>query len=303
MSELVLSGLDGSNPLGFLAALGALRSLEAQGEPARLSFRSLGWWRPVLHDCGDLDRVLALLDAERLAWRDELAVRYSFVDDKGREQQEIKPPPAAWRETLQQALATGSRRSLDQLAAYASELVTDNNGNTKPTALHFAAGQQRFLNVATELLDGVTPDMLREALVGPAVDRPFKSFSWDASVSRDYALRASDPSSDKKLSQPGAEWLAFLGLSAFPVFPRSGPWGLRLRTTGCTGGWKTGCLRWPLWTAPASGVTAASVISTFDHTALDATRRRARGIAIAFQCDIRRSDQGGYGTFNPAQVI
>jgi hypothetical protein len=45
--EIELSGLDGTNPLGFLAALGTLVALESAGEKdARLSWRRLGTWVP-----------------------------------------------------------------------------------------------------------------------------------------------------------------------------------------------------------------------------------------------------------------
>lgn len=49
--ELVLTGLDDANPLGFLAAPGTLRT-SAMGCPnptPHMSRRSAGGWRPVLH--------------------------------------------------------------------------------------------------------------------------------------------------------------------------------------------------------------------------------------------------------------
>ncbi len=48
-NEIELSGIDGANPLGFLAALGALVTLQAVGENgARLRWRRRGTWIPVL---------------------------------------------------------------------------------------------------------------------------------------------------------------------------------------------------------------------------------------------------------------
>lgn len=47
--SLELTGLDGGNPLGFLAALGTLAELSTMVEPPRMSWRnSSGTWRPVL---------------------------------------------------------------------------------------------------------------------------------------------------------------------------------------------------------------------------------------------------------------
>ena len=95
----------------------------------------------------------------------------------------------------------------------------DGGGMGKPFALHFTAGQQRFLTIALELMDGagkaggVDAKDLRNALTGPwSNDRPLKVFSWSPTQDRSYALRASDPSKDTKLGTPGADWLAFRGL-------------------------------------------------------------------------------------------
>ena len=47
MPELALSGLDGSNPLGFLAALGVLDAVSGD-EHAALWWRYEAGWNPVL---------------------------------------------------------------------------------------------------------------------------------------------------------------------------------------------------------------------------------------------------------------
>lgn len=48
-NEVALMGLDGANPLGFLAALGTLVTLHGVGEPARLSWARRTAWVPSLH--------------------------------------------------------------------------------------------------------------------------------------------------------------------------------------------------------------------------------------------------------------
>ncbi len=47
-NQLLLAGLDGRNPLAFLAALGTLRSLTSTwpARQVRMSWQSLGGWRP-----------------------------------------------------------------------------------------------------------------------------------------------------------------------------------------------------------------------------------------------------------------
>jgi hypothetical protein len=39
-----------------------------------------------------------------------------------------------------------------------------------------------------------------------------------------------------------------------------------------------------------------------DLEVMSADERAARGIGVVFSCGIKRSDQGGYGTFEPATV-
>lgn len=122
--------------------------------------------------------------------------------------------------------------------------------------------------------------------------------SWDASVSRNYALRAGDPSKDKRGSVPAANWLAVIALEFFPVAERRG----RLATTGIVGGWKDSTLYWPLWDVPITSHAAASLLRV-DARRWTSAERAALGIFRVHRADILRSDQGGYGSFSPADVV
>ncbi len=308
MNEVILTGLDGANPLGFLAGVGVVEALTARGRAARLAWRYLDGWRPVVSEVAgvhggepagelDIEGVIALLEEDRRAQADDPALALEY-DGK----RDLKPAPARFRQYLQelvQQCAPDRRSSVDWAAAFATDVVTDHNGNTKPTALHFTAGQQLFLKMVNELAAGVSSDDLREALVGPwQYGRPLPVMGWDSTAARDYALRASNPSTDAKLGTPGADWLAVRGLASLPVAPV----GRRVLTTGCTGGWKSGRFRWALWTAP---LTLEMVRSTLglDVEQMPAGERLARGLGVVLSCRIRRSDQGGYGSFDPATVI
>ena len=135
------------------------------------------------------------------------------------------------------------------------------------------------------------------------------SLMWDSTDDRLHAHSAADPTSSQnpKLTNPGAEALAVLGLSRYPCF--ASPRGTL--TQGCSGGWKRGEFAWPLWTVPA---TARSVASLLAHVTApdagglgDSARRagwyRAWGLSLVMQSQIRRSSQGGYGTFGPPRVV
>ncbi len=298
MPDLTLTGLDGANPLGFLAALGVVEAATDDSSEACLAWRYQGAWRPVLTSaCADIDALIECLDADRRDCVDDPALALEY-DGK----RDLKPPPDGFREFLVQLLehATATERgSVDWASAFATDVAVDNNGNTKPTALHFTAGQQQFLQMVNELVNGVTKEDLVEALRGPwRYERPLPVMGWDATSSRDYALRATDPSTDKKRGVPGADWLAVRGLAFLPTFPR----GSRVLTSGCVGGWKDGRFRWPLWTVPLSRAVIRSVLGQ-DVEDMTKHERLARGIGAVFSSGIKRSDQGGYGSFEPASVM
>lgn len=308
-TELLLTGLDGKNPLAFLAALGVLNALAdraKEGQPApRLAWRK-GTYLPAIVNGPEPERLLEVLEQDLRSFRTEPAILgLRYQKGGGAQAHDLKPPPGEFAKYLSGLVGDGSRpgperrRSLALASAFATDVARDNNENTKPTALHFTAGQQEFLAMVSELIAGVSADDLKEALFGPwRHQRPLPVLQWGNTSSRDYALRAGDPSKDKKLGVPGADWLAFRGLS----FLRVAPVHDRIETTGCRGEWKTGVFRWPLWTVPLTRPVIASVLTSHEIRDVEPGTLRARGIEIVFESAIRRSDQGGYGSFAPARV-
>lgn len=321
MSEFMLSGLDGSNPIGFMAALGATLAASEIDARARLGWQDRGRWRPVLATELTRDQLLDALDRDRAGWPDEPAIglRYAKAakeDGKGdakagKVAHDLKPLPVIFRGYLAGAIervpdfrgmrfATGPRRNIDYAAAFGTDLIQDNNGNVKPTALHFTAGQQEFLKSVSQLAEEVTRADLEEALFGPwRYARPLPMLGWDASIARDYALRATDPSKAAKLGVPGADWLAFRSLAFFPVAAV----GDELRTAGCGGGWKDGHFTWALWSDWLDVDAIRHACTAPDPARLTAAARRGRRVAAVLRAGIRRSDQGGYGSFMPAAVV
>lgn len=305
-----LTGLDGQNPLGFFAALGLLRILDAQarganGDPPRLRFvetppyvARLSWHEP-------LERIEERVLADASAQSSSVALGLAY-DEQGTlcspssagATRDLKPSPAGARAYLTRAAGAG-RREADLAGAFVSDMVQDNNGATKPTAFHFTAGQQAFLQMVEELRVGVDGPALREALLGPwRNESKLPSLAWDSSVARLYALRAANPSGEKRGSVAGANWLAVHGLAFFPVMPARG----RLRTTGVDIGWKDVPFTWPLWTEPAQ-VGPIAALLRLDPTALTQRARHAVGVSAVFRSHIRRTEQGGYGSFSPAEAL
>lgn len=310
MITRVLPGLEAHNPLGFLAALGLLRVLDHEAAitgraPPRLGFVEQGAFLANLVTSHTVAEITAIVLRDAAAQGDNRALQLAYDKDgsivpAGTKSsiRDLKPSPAGARELLDYA-ATADPRTAAQAAAWFSELVQDNNGRTKPTAFHFTAGQQAFLKMVEDLRTGLTEEHLREALDGPWTNTSLlPSLSWDASVTRLYALRAVNPSGEQRGSVPGANWLGLLGLAFFPVVVLDS----RLVTTCVTGGWKDSVFTWPVW-SPAAELTAIASLLRLDVAAWTQRERAAYGIETVFRSRILRADQGGYGSFTPAAVV
>lgn len=305
MIPVVLHGPDGANPLGFLCALGLLRVLKEHRPHARLSWQDLGRWHPVVHGLESVEEAVEVAWQDLESWREEPAFDLIYV--KGdRAVRDVKPPPDLWSKHL---VHCGNHpRSLALVASWATDVVVDASGQCKPSALHFTAGQQQFLAMARELRDGLGRDDLVEALAGPwRGDRlpALPELGWNAAVSRDYALRASDPSKEKRGSVAGANWLALLGLAALPVAPdHTAPRSEAVRTAAVEGRWKEGgAFTWPLWSSPASLAAVQALLLRPHPQSWRAGQRELLGVTAVWRSAIRRTDTGGNGSFTPPEYL
>lgn len=309
MARHELTGLDPSNPLGFLAALGLLKVLSwragSDDAPPTLHFTGAGMGVPVLETPLSYDEVRDAVLADAVELGDCPALQLAYDNDglavphTAREAvRDLKPAPAEAGAFLLR-MSHSHPRAAEIAAGFFSEFAQDNNGRTKPTALHFTAGQQTFLSMIEELRQGVITDDVDEALRGPwRGNSALPSLSWDSAATRYYALRAADPSAEKRGSVPVANWLAFQALGFFPVAASRG----RLRTTAVTGSWKTSTFIWPLWAEPLPSRVVASLLRA-DLSDMTGRGRAAWGVTYVLSSSIQRSDQGGYGSFAPADVV
>lgn len=303
MSHVELPGLWGQNPVGLLAALGALDGIDRLRPEleVRLSWTDALVPRAVLTGIGDLDEVVSILDRDREAWLTSVLLNWG---PDGVPLDDVKPSPEDARRWVQAVMgANGPRRDaeLTLMAALFAEGAVDNKGRTKPTHLHFTAGQLHFLSRGVRrLASSVDPERIREALAGPwRYDSELPVLRWDVRGERVYALRATDPSPEKPLGVPGADWLGFLGLSFFPVWARR----QQLHTTGCAEGWKLSSFTWPLWSVQLRPAVIRSLMR--DAAIVEALEavRRARGVFQVLRAPIRRTDQGGYGSFGAPEPV
>ena len=301
-----LRGLEGTNPLGFLAALGVQVLFDPEPDQPKL------WWsdhvipHAVIDSEFSIERVVDQALRVFPMWADSPALNPglgSKADNTGK---------FSRRDLTRYLQSTRSQQPGNRFAtALVAEGSFDGAGKVaKPTDLYFTAGQLKFLKIARDILTGVDREALVEGLDGPwSYSSPLSSLGWDITDDRIYALAAANPAKTKKLTNPGAEALAILGLSRHPVYAGRDLRGRdRTLTQGCAGPWRRGgTYTWPLWTRPASPNVVRSLLAhaTGDENAV---RKRSRnyhgwGISSIMRSTIRRSDQGGYGTFGPPEII
>lgn len=297
---ITFDGLEGTNPLGYLAALGALGVTTRAGRDTRLAWQQTVLPVAELSGTTEVDELVDIVLADRDAALSSTALTFAFAnkplpDVKFGDPAETATYLRACREAEDDGLSEGIA------AALIAEVSVDGKGNAKPSDLHLTAGRQLILDMARALAETLTAEDVREALVGPwSYTRKTPSFMWDVADDRVYALSAVNPASDAKVAVPGADWLAFRGLTALPVVGRIG----RTLTPGTAGRWKQGTFSWPLWRAPISWFVVECL-----QAALPRSESRLQewvpppGVFRVLTSNIVRSDQGGYGTMRPPRVV
>lgn len=270
MHEIELTGLDGSNLLAFLAALGTLRVLTLAEPDAsvKLRWRDRGFWMPVIHHS-------RIADPGKLV--DALAARMCNATP-GFADADLKAERSEFRERLAEAF--DNLPLMDELAAAASEFVPAKENRPTPTLFN-AIGIPKsgkatsgFAGYVKEICNQTTPRQIDRAIRGPwTYDDPSPMMRWDPNELRIHALRATDPAPDqKKICEKGANRLAIEALAFFPVFP------VRRSARTVAFGPKGEFVRWPIWTSPTEIDSIRSLLSAPLTGWLD-----IRGVVQAFE--------------------
>lgn len=238
---ILLTGLDAANPLGYLAALGVLRTLTHAFPEHGIHMHwvsAQGGWRPELECASPLQKEEVVetlltqavsLDAmfspkllstapeqgpknkkAELSWTDKLMfpieIFRAYLKDAVEQSSFADPLRAEWAASW--AGETSPQESNKILVARRSRF-------------DFTAGQQCFIGMLRELHKSVTAEDLIATLFGPwNYSTTATSLRWDPlDEKRQYALQAFDPtnsSANPSLSDLGANFLAVAGLACFP---------------------------------------------------------------------------------------
>ncbi|MXZ34874.1 MAG: hypothetical protein F4Z21_06395 [Acidobacteria bacterium] len=289
-----LNGLEGTNPFGFLAALGVQELFKESPEGPAL------WWTdatvPQARTDFTVDAIVEQAMMQFPQWANHRALNPN-IDPKADRSAKFRDSDIRRYLNLTQNGRPGSAFATALLA----EGSLDSKGVAKPTDLYFTAGRLLFVRIAREILLHADEESIRNALDGPWQSREVSSLGWDPAGYIPYSLAPTKPGTGKKEAYVGVEALAILGMSRHPVF--CGP--KRTLTQGCSGSWSNTQYTWPLWRRP-SGYNVVSSLLT--HARSSAHRIPAKwfkgwGVSMVLKSQIRRTRGQGGGLFTPSEII
>jgi hypothetical protein len=300
MHKIELIGLDGSNLLGYLAALGTLRvlSLDTTDGAVRMSWADRGRWTPVLHhaDAAEEDQVLDRLET-LVCGEDSIHPAWRIGND-------LTLPATEFAELMRDCAQGGKENEhhAEFLTAFGSDVYPTGPKKDLMSDTAFrtmsGAGHQHFLGFMRVLAASTEREHLRRALFGQwdyADGRP--SLRWDPADYRPHALRAVDPSTDPIRTMRGANRLAIEALPMFPTVPQK----RRIRTVAFEDDdFGTG-ITWPIWTEQLDLSTVASLLASGGGRGMAEGTAPRPGIAQVFRA--RRFTEGKYRNFSPARAL
>lgn len=306
-NTLVLTGLDGSNPLAFLAALGTLATLNwtnCDDDPRMDWTLESGAWRPRIYaGISTHDKLIARLAASlqesqtstRQVWGANPKLPYAAQD---------------FRNLSIHLIAEASvtnRLALDLVAALGVDALASKTGDFLDTALRMVRSGDSAGNgmaaYAMWIIDNTTRDHLWQVCTPqePALDEG-RSLRWDPDEHRSRALQWGDPSKEAPLSRRGVNRLALEALPVFATAPVSG----RVVTVGFARlpGEKGQAFTWPIWTVPIplSVVRSLVTLDTLCAAIPNARALAARGVAVVFRC-VRFASSKYYSNLTPSQPV
>ncbi len=304
-AELLLPGIDGANPLAFLAALGTLRVLDhaLSGRHIRLSWQQhAGAWRPVVHVDGSLDEdelLNTLGQALATQFEDHPSVIATRLRPKG-----SAPLDAAGLRLLFLATAAGASSGQSASVEWLSCLVSD-CGEDKTSQLQIVR-RDYFLENLRSIVERTGREHLHRTLFRPwdyADSLDNQSLHWDPSEDRRYAYQWYQPSGDPTRRFGGMLGANRLAMEALPLHPIIAADTI-LATVGFTGTNRDNTRwTWPLWNVPVSLDVVGSLLR---HTGLQPAGPQLANlgpVGVVAACRSRRILVEKTPNLTPAEVF
>ena len=314
MTEIILTGLGGSNPIGALASFGLLRMSSRIDGMKGSKLR----WRVRDQDGFPIDEATAVIDVPAEIDCDKLvhiihkSVRYnenvfgwSINNDIKTKSTNFKQHAEKWNAKA----GVDEREEIDYFSAYGTEVAIDDNGKIRRTLLHMVSGQQRFFDTVHKIYAVVEKDeeKIREAIFGPwKYEDDVHSLGWDPQTTRLHAYRNIAPTSDNSQSNAGVILLALQALPLFSTVPYQGSIskGAMLKTTGFRREGGNDVFFWPIWEPPI-GLDALKTLLSSQELANGANGREAlerRGVVSVYKC-MRLEGEKGRFSFSSPEIV
>jgi len=297
--HIVLRGLDGTTPLGFLAALGLVNALRG-----RLPNLCLAWTTDDGGWVAKLGSSVPIRQADLLDMLEKTLVR-SLDRHPARLYAAVKQQPEEVFLEVRQAAAVDCRWEADFLAAIASNLApADATSQLQTTRRDYHVGNIK------SILEKTKREHLSRTLFKPwdyADPMDNQSLHLDPSEDRRHASQWHKPSGDPTRKQRGtmlgANRLAIEALAWFTVWPVGGA----LKTLGFSGfGSRETRWTWPIWTpfVPPDLIPSLLALAPLQDDPIgESDRRRLRHMGIAAVYRVRRILVGKTPNFTPARNI
>jgi CRISPR-associated endonuclease/helicase Cas3 len=300
LHPIPLTGLNGSNPLAFLAALGTLQVAD-QLFPgmAKLSWTKHTHWMPILHIPEKLTQdqfVAGLATRLKTQIEDHPAQKVLALLEWARKEAKSKKnsgDDSPWSGVFSKALRDQVLRLAPTSAdSEGTEWATAMFAELAPaeTSQLLMVRQDYFFGNICSILSATQPSHLQTSLFqtwdyGDALDN--LSLHWDPSEDRRHAYQWDQPSGDparkKRGGMLGANRMAF---EAWPFF-QSIAQNEKLATRGFVGiNARSTFWTWPLWSVPLSVASVASVlaIGALQDPKMNPRTIRSYSVCAAFQC-------------------
>lgn len=294
-----LPGIDGANPLGFLAALGTWRTVERLYPETRMHWETkAGHWSPVLclNDAlGEDDLVKQLFSK----LQEGLSNRLFHLN------KDLKIPAEIFRQFSREAIDATNFHLADWISAIGSDVHKDKYGNIEGTLFDLMnAGKQYFLQNIRFLVENTSVDDIINTLFQKwAYQNMRGGMRWDLAEDRRYALRWKDPQADTTESQWGANRLAIEALPLLQTAPAS-----RCLQTTCflSQGKKNTFFTWPIWSCDITISTCRSLLGLIGGSEnIDPDELSKMGVVAVFRSQRiwKGNPPNDYSNFCPAVPI
>jgi hypothetical protein len=325
-NDVLIEGIDGATPLGFLAGLGLLQVLQDArvqvDESPRLCWKMLDSWRPVLHGADSLESVAQVVLDDGTHWAESAVLGFNYVKQEKQGPKRVgglKAPLSVvrgWSRTRREvqdevALAYGAALFCDevtetnkspatseafQLAGVATDPTVSLDLSVDRSFFDFTSRNAQFLEQVEVLRQYLNLERILQALGQgkPDYDAP-RTLDWDPSSDTPGAIYTGF----RRGYLPVHEWLGFRGLRLFPLAGHRN----KVRMTACTGRRLNGDFTWPLWEAPAASDAVRSLLGNPGLAQLRPEQRRAFGVSVLMRASLTKKADGYTGTFAPPQSI